>query len=526
MTSCSSISVNKSPDQRSKSCDTVCSSNSGCFLQKRKPIHPLAASVRATFSHTSSKNSNVRQRVLSAKLLKLRSLQSQLNDANYHLNEMQRENLTLKTLNQRQEKALAKYEGTNADLPRLLRSHSEEIRVLTEKNKSLRKAVKDLTDLVKARDDELLNVKKQLEHLEKLNRNKHLGERQKLSDQVDDLKQKLESADNQISTLNRKLLLEGKSSKQRLLVENVKHRECQKNLMQALAEIERLTGLVDVNNVNANKKEDKLPLRKKLPERDSKSLITIDDKLNIPLTDRRSDESLIKELPNGIVEKLKVLPTNVRSEETYLLDTNGELISPTETIKNRLSTEKRVTYESGKLHTDVERPKCGIRPNSSQKLESLSNNIDSIIQRSRENGLSQFDRTLGDYCNQVMNTVKNCSKVVEDHQESLDQSRNDTETIKDAVDEIKALDDQLKRNSIFSIDAAELKKLLKPDKEEKNSKHHKSKDSDRNRNVKLREDPKAKLLATLRAIDNGEFIDSFENDITNSRDEIYDSFAN
>lgn len=112
--------------------------------------------------------------------------------------------------------------------------------------------MKDLTDLVKTRDEELLMVKKQLEHLEKLNRNKHLGERQKLSDQVDDLKQKLESADAQISTLNRKLLLEGKSSKQRMLMENVKHKECQRNLMQALAEIERLTGLVDVNNVNVS----------------------------------------------------------------------------------------------------------------------------------------------------------------------------------------------------------------------------------------------------------------------------------
>lgn len=154
---------------------------------------------------------------------------------------------------------------------------------------------------------------------------------------------------------------------------------------------------------------------------------------------------------------------------------------------------------------------------------SLSNNIDSIIQRSKENGLSQFDRTLGDYCSQVMNTVKSCSKVVEDHQESLDQSRNDTETIRDAVDEIKALDDQLKRNSIFSIDATELKKILKADKGEKKN----LRESIRNTEVKFREDPKAKLLATLRAIDNGDYIDNFENDdITTSTDEIYENFPN
>ncbi|KAL3282590.1 hypothetical protein HHI36_005766 [Cryptolaemus montrouzieri] len=532
MTSYSSISVQKSPDQRSKSCDTVCSSNSGCVLQRRKPVHPLAANVRASISHTSSKTSTVRQRVLSAKLLKLRSLQSQINDANFHLNELQRENVTLKTLNQRQEKALAKYEGTNADLPRLLKSHSEEIRVITEKNKCLRKAVRDLTDLVKTRDEELLLVRKQLEHLEKLNRNKHLGEREKLSDQVEDLKQKLEAAESQISKLNRKVLLEGKSSKQRLSMENVKHKECQKNLMQALAEIERLTGLVDVNNVNANKREDKLPLRKKLTDREYKSLTTLEDKINVPLSGRRSDESLMKELPDGITEKLRTSLANAaKPEENCLLDTNGDLISPTETVKARLSSESRVTFENekiGKIQAfgESEKVKSSGRPGSSHKLERLSSNIDSIIQRSKENGLSQFDRTLGDYCNHVLNTVKNCSRVVEDHQESLDQSRTDTETIKDAVDEIKALDDQLKRNSIFSIDATELKKLFRPDKIEKSSKQQKLKDSNGNVDKVLREDPKAKLLATLRAIDNGDYIDNFENDNTTSTDEIYDSFTN
>ncbi|KAK9869812.1 hypothetical protein WA026_003541 [Henosepilachna vigintioctopunctata] len=513
--------------RRSKSCDTVCTSNSGCFLQRRKPVHPLAASVRATFSHTSSKSSNVRQRVLSAKLLKLRSLQTQVTDANFHLNELQRENHVLKTLNHRQEKALSKYEGTNADFPRILKSHSEEMRVLTEKNKSLRKTVRDLTDLVKSRDDELLVLKKQLEHLEKLNKNKHLGERQKLSDQVEELKQKLDSAENQISVLNRKLLLEGKTSKQRLSMENVKHKECQKNLMQALAEIERLTGLVDVNNVNANKKEDRLLLRRKATERDCKSTVSLEDKNNIALSSRRSDESLVRDVPNGVCGKLKPILTNaIRSEDNGLIDNNGQGISIRENNKVRQVSETKTKQDVEKVEkpqplTDIEKEK---NIASSKKFKRLENDIDSIIQRSKENGLSQFDRTLGDYCSHVLNTVKNCSRVVEDHQESLDQSRTDTETIKDAVDEIKALDDQLKRNSIFSLDATELSKLLKPDKLEKTWKKHRFSDSNEN-DKKSMENPKAKLLATLRAIDNGDYIDSFENDNT-STEEIYHSFTN
>lgn len=46
-------------------------------------MHPLMFSVRPTYPRTSV--NSVRQRVMSAKLLKLRSIQNQLNDANYHL---------------------------------------------------------------------------------------------------------------------------------------------------------------------------------------------------------------------------------------------------------------------------------------------------------------------------------------------------------------------------------------------------------------------------------------------------------
>lgn len=60
----------------------MCSSNSSCFLQKRKQAHPLASSVRSSGIRSGG---SVGQRVLSAKLLRLRTIQNQLNDANFHL---------------------------------------------------------------------------------------------------------------------------------------------------------------------------------------------------------------------------------------------------------------------------------------------------------------------------------------------------------------------------------------------------------------------------------------------------------
>lgn len=88
----------------------MCSSNSSCFLYKRKAPHPFintSVKVYAT-KDTNGNNTVVRQRVLSARLLKLRSIQSQLNDANYHLAELAKENRALKTLQKRQDKALLK----------------------------------------------------------------------------------------------------------------------------------------------------------------------------------------------------------------------------------------------------------------------------------------------------------------------------------------------------------------------------------------------------------------------------------
>lgn len=63
-----------------------------------------------------------------------------------------------------------RYENTNAELPRLLHSHEEQLRMLTEKNKSQRKMLRELNDLLKIKEDELAKAQEKLTHLEKLNR--------------------------------------------------------------------------------------------------------------------------------------------------------------------------------------------------------------------------------------------------------------------------------------------------------------------------------------------------------------------
>lgn len=110
----------------------------------------------------------------------------------------------------------------------------------------MRKNMKELNDQLKYRNDEVMNLQEQLKHYEKLDKDKRLLEREKLVEELEDVKMKLQKADNEIVTLNRKLTLESKTSKQRLNMELAKHKQCQRELTQALAEITRLTKLLEV----------------------------------------------------------------------------------------------------------------------------------------------------------------------------------------------------------------------------------------------------------------------------------------
>lgn len=140
-----------------------------------------------------------------------------------------------------------RYEGANAELPRLIQTHEEEIRFLTEKNKQLRKNVRELNEQLKHKSDELQSLQEQLKHYEKLDKDKHLLEREKLIEELEDVKRKLSKTDSEIVILNRKLALESKISKQRLNTEMAKHKQCQKDLAQALVDISKLTKMLEVS---------------------------------------------------------------------------------------------------------------------------------------------------------------------------------------------------------------------------------------------------------------------------------------
>ncbi|XP_057670427.1 lebercilin [Diorhabda carinulata] len=556
MTSCSSsvsVDVNNTPNSdasRSKSCQSVCTTNSSCYLQKRKAKNPLMYPLRPSYSKPSNSVTNsVRQRVLSAKLLKLRSIQSQLNDANFHLSELARENQFLKNLQKRQDKALSKYENTSADLPRLIRSHEEQLRAVTEKNKSQRLKIKELNDLLKIRDEELSKTQEKLIHFEKLNKDKRLLDREKMLEQIEDLKMKLKNADEINSVLNRKLALEQKTAKQRLNNESMKYRQSQKEMAQALTEIDRLTSLLEAKENVVHPRKNRF---NRVPGQ-SVSTVTLGalhQSSKIKNTDTKEKlTTIVDDLEETkTYTNIKLEPIKCPKNEETSKKNNGILTLPSESIKNRLSSgsKSRESVESDNGSelslsnfdsSGEEKSRCNdtnesscrstsgnanrsmnrtslygsndeIRYSSDEKLENVQSHIDSAIEKAVNNVDTEFEK-IGNYCSGVVSNVRMCSERLEAQRESLRSYKKDTNTILETFEKTEKFENKLKE-SFMNFDPLNddfLKDILSDDYKIKSKK-------DRNENVKKETKfgviDRKKLLNTLKAIDAGDSVDSLD----------------
>lgn len=88
---------------------------------------------------------------------------------------MTNENRLLKTLHKRQDSALAKYENSNAELPQLLRSHAEELRVWQTKCRTLNAQNRDLNKSLKEKETLIIHLTDQNKHLTQLNQDKYFS---------------------------------------------------------------------------------------------------------------------------------------------------------------------------------------------------------------------------------------------------------------------------------------------------------------------------------------------------------------
>ncbi|XP_055909182.1 lebercilin-like protein [Eupeodes corollae] len=199
----------------------------------------------------------VRQRVLSARRLRVKTFQNQLADAQQHISELAHENRMLRTLHKRQDLALSKYESTNAELPQLLHSHAEEVRVWQMKYRNLQTQNKELLFKLKQKESLILQLGDQNKHLTQLNKDKNLEDRQRLAEKVQQLETRLQEKETDMKLLARRLQLESKNSKKELFSEQKKRKEALIQLEKVKLE---LSGYVKIDELNLNEKLSKLSI--------------------------------------------------------------------------------------------------------------------------------------------------------------------------------------------------------------------------------------------------------------------------
>lgn len=207
--------------------------------------------------------------------------------------------------------------------------------------------------------------------------------------------------------------------------------------------------------------------------------------------------------------------------------------SPSETnaINNKL---KKINIEEDKKSNDKnnknqQHPKSIYtvssnnlsRSNSTHKLDMIADNLQTSMQR--QSNKNELDQRLGDYCLNVVNSVKNISSVVDHHKANYNTSQTETQRLLEKLKQADVADAKLRQNKLvdeLKVPKEDLELVKKIWFEEfnfqksKNTGKKEERNVDRNGNLCVKpsndvpEDKKNKLLATLRAIDNGEVLEN------------------
>ncbi|XP_068257845.1 lebercilin isoform X2 [Nyctibius grandis] len=202
----------------------------------------------------------VTKRVLSARLLKINALRNELTELHIKLDELQKENRTLKRLQHRQEKALNKFEDTENEISQLLARHNNEIRILRERLRKSQERERATERRLKDSEDELYRTKTVLQKLKKLSADKHLAERDDLAKKLGYAESRLEDSEKRIKDLEKNLELSSSSFQRELRSKKKKVYEAQEEnrvlreqlhqLNQKLKEKERE---LEAKNIYANR---------------------------------------------------------------------------------------------------------------------------------------------------------------------------------------------------------------------------------------------------------------------------------
>ncbi|CAH2106922.1 unnamed protein product [Euphydryas editha] len=325
------------------SLESVYSSNSRLnLLNKRKRLNPI---LDMSSQSINKGDRYVTQRVLSAKTHRVKQLQNQLADAHYHLQELSNENRILRALQKKQEIALQRYENSNAELPQILNSHNEEMRIQQSKYKQLKQQYKEVSMKLKEKDLQYQQLKDEHQHLLDLTKDKNLPEREKLQAQIAELTTKVQQQNETISMLQRRIALEAKNFKHQLQAEINKHKDTRHDLDLAISNADKLSTIIEM----------KEKMLSTVASRGGKSPTKAVSIMNIarPVSkngkdatkgnDEKYEKTNIPHMDQNILAKLCENSRNISSSLSHEEDTSSSTEPRSRYISSRNSTSSRNT---------------------------------------------------------------------------------------------------------------------------------------------------------------------------------------
>lgn len=140
----------------------------------------------------------ITQRVLSARLQKIKELKNELTDIHRKMEATALENQLLKQLEIRHLKAIGRYETSQNNVPQIMAKHQNEVKNLRQLLKKSKEKERIVSRKLKETDSKLLKTKDALQALQTLSEDRSLAEREELTERLAILTAKMEANDKQI----------------------------------------------------------------------------------------------------------------------------------------------------------------------------------------------------------------------------------------------------------------------------------------------------------------------------------------
>jgi len=208
---------------------------------------------------------NVQQRVISARKNRINQLYNEMNEMRSKVDELNKENRLLKTLQYRQSKALKKLEDTENDLPKIISRHMEEQRILKMRLRKSKERERSLENQMKISDERRMKSESQLNKYKKLVEDRNLVERSELSRNLSEVQDKLFEVERRNQDLKRNLELNSQSYTRQIRRCESKHhqtklelkqmKENYRNLQIRLKEKERQLDVSNIYSLRSSKNE-------------------------------------------------------------------------------------------------------------------------------------------------------------------------------------------------------------------------------------------------------------------------------